>query len=139
MASHPWKTRHFISFLLKYLVGTPSVNLMPKNEKTNRLKQKPENRRKRRNQEKALKIDQKTRPKVPKLKINHEAKLVLRAGLLSKLDNFLSLVKDGNMAQPHSTLKKVSLPTEQLAKISETLFEQGITQYQEARWVRINL
>ncbi|MFQ6000013.1 MAG: hypothetical protein ACE5J6_04470 [Candidatus Bathyarchaeia archaeon] len=48
---------------------------MPKTKKPKKLKQKPENRRKRKNRgKKPQKIDQKTSPKVLKLKINYEAK-----------------------------------------------------------------
>jgi hypothetical protein len=58
---------------------------------------------------------------------------------LSKLDDFLSLIKDGEWHSLTQLSKKLLLPTEQLAKISETLSEQGLIQYQEeARLVRIN-
>jgi len=58
---------------------------------------------------------------------------------LSKLDDFLDLIKDGAWHSLTQLSEKLSLPTEQLAKISETLSEQGLIQYrEEARWVRIN-
>jgi len=58
---------------------------------------------------------------------------------LSKLDDFLSLIKDGEWHSLTQLSKKLLLPTEQLAKISETLSEQGLIQYrEEARLVRIN-
>jgi len=58
---------------------------------------------------------------------------------LSKLDDFLDLIKDGAWHSLTQLSEKLSLPTEQLAKISETLSEQGLIQYrEEAKWVRIN-
>jgi len=58
---------------------------------------------------------------------------------LSKLDDFLNLIKDGTWHSLIQLSKKLSLPTEQLVKISETLSEQGLIQYREEdRWVRIN-
>jgi len=58
---------------------------------------------------------------------------------LSKLDDFLDFIKDGEWHSLTQLSKKLLLPTEQLAKISETLSEQGLIQYQEeARLVRIN-
>jgi hypothetical protein len=58
---------------------------------------------------------------------------------LSKLDDFLNLIKDGTWHSLTELSKELLLPTEQLAKISETLSEQGLIQYrEEARLVRIN-
>ena len=58
---------------------------------------------------------------------------------MSKLDDFLDFIKDGEWHSLTQLSKKLLLPTEQLAKISETLSEQGLIQYQEeARLVRIN-
>jgi len=58
---------------------------------------------------------------------------------LSKLDDFLNLIKDGTWHSLTQLSKELSLPTEQLAKISETLSEQGLIQYrEEAGCVRID-
>jgi len=58
---------------------------------------------------------------------------------LSKLDDFLNLIKDGAWHSLTQLSKELSLPTEQLAKISETLSEQGLIQYrEEAGCVRID-
>ena len=57
----------------------------------------------------------------------------------SKLDNFFNIIKDGTWHSLTQLSKKLSLPTEQLTKISEILSEQGLIQYQEeARWVKAN-
>ena len=58
---------------------------------------------------------------------------------MSKLDDFLNLIKDGTWHSLTELSKELSLPTEQLAKISETLSEQGLILYrEETRWVRMN-
>jgi len=58
---------------------------------------------------------------------------------LSKLDDFLNLIKDGAWHSLTELSKELSLPTEQLAKISETLSEQGLLLYrEETGWVRMN-
>ena len=58
---------------------------------------------------------------------------------MSKLDDFLNLIKDGTWHSLTQLSKELSLPTEQLAKISETLSEQGLIQYrEEAGCVRID-
>lgn len=58
---------------------------------------------------------------------------------MSKLDNFLSLIKDGTWHSLTQLSKKLSLPTQQLTKISEILSEKEIIHYQEkANWVKIN-
>jgi len=58
---------------------------------------------------------------------------------LSKLDDFLNLIKDGTWHSLTELSKELSLPTEQLAKISETLSEQGLLLYrEETGWVRMN-
>jgi len=58
---------------------------------------------------------------------------------LSKLDDFLDLIKDGAWHSLTQLSEELSLPTEQLAKISETLSEEGLIQYrEETGWVRVN-
>jgi hypothetical protein len=46
-------------------------------------------------------------------------------------DDFLSLIKDETWHSFTRLSKELLLPTEQLAKISEFLSEQGVMQYQE--------
>jgi len=50
---------------------------------------------------------------------------------LSKLESFFNLIKDGEWHSLAQLSKELSLPNEQLAKISEILSEQGLIQYRE--------
>ena len=50
---------------------------------------------------------------------------------MSKLDSLFSLIKDGAWHSLTQLSKELSLPAEQLAKISEILSEQGLIQYRE--------
>ena len=59
---------------------------------------------------------------------------------MSKLDDFLNLIKDGTWHSLNQLSKELSLPNEQLAKISEILSEQGIIQYrEEAGLIKVDL
>lgn len=59
---------------------------------------------------------------------------------MSKLDSFFSLIKDGTWHSLTELSKELSLPTEQLAKISEILSEQGLIEYrEEAGLVKVDL
>jgi len=58
----------------------------------------------------------------------------------SKLDSFFNIIKDGTWHSLTQLSKKLFLPTEQLAKTSEILSEQGLIEYQEeAKLVKANL
>ena len=50
---------------------------------------------------------------------------------MSKLDSLFNLIKDGTWHTLTQLSKELSLPAEQLAKISEILSEQGLIQYRE--------
>ena len=50
---------------------------------------------------------------------------------LSKLDSFFNLIKDGEWHSLTQLSKELSLPNEQLTKISEILSEQGLIRYRE--------
>ena len=59
---------------------------------------------------------------------------------LSKLDSFFNLIKDGEWHSLTQLSKELSLPNEQLAKISEILSEQGLIQYrEEAGLIKVDL
>jgi len=59
---------------------------------------------------------------------------------LSKLDSFFNLIKDGTWHSLTQLSKELSLPNEQLAKISEILSEEGLIQYrEEAGLIKVDL